>query len=111
MEKEMNITHQTQSGRQASQITMQCIFNNTDELGNHKKFTYRGDITRRRYAQNNLIFATELEAITHKLKEVSIYSMQIIIYNNTLPPGEQIIFKKVNQNIIINHLSKTLQQL
>lgn len=89
----------TTNGNPVARYSMKCYF------VDGREFTYRGDHTKRiMEKEKNLRFRNEVEALVCKFNEVKQRIVTGVLYDNSLPASEAVLFKYSNGKILINRL-------
>ena len=95
-------TRKSRNGRVKASCEMKVYWKNPKG----GKFTYRGDDTQRNLKENNNIAAdTELKALQVQFGIVRKRLIAAVIYDNTLPYGEDnVLFQYDNGKIVVNNI-------
>lgn len=98
----------TNQGKPVARFTMLCTWKNEYQKVNtataeiYQKWTYRSDLVEAEYIKRGQQMATPIDYIRAKYMAIRHRAIEIKIFDNALPVGEQLYFHQVNRNILLN---------
>lgn len=99
----------TAAGKPVARWTMVVTFRKEYQRCNHatgeviQSWTYRSDLVEQEFAtKKNQTFATPLHALAAKLYTIKNRCSEVKVYDNSLPPSQQLIYHELNGEEIFN---------